>query len=138
MRVRDSGIAIPADVLPHVFDVFVNGRRCAWPSSARYDIAFPDIGLPVTDGYELAERLREFPNGQQQRPVAITGYGQAADRCRTTAAGFDEHLVKPVDLEAVRGTDRALHDSSCDGLRRSPGGGDVADRRGARRTQCWT
>jgi PAS domain S-box-containing protein len=64
----------------------------------RPDLAFLDIGLPVMDGYELARRLRTMG----LRPltlVAITGYGQPADRARSAAAGFDQHLVKPVGIE---------------------------------------
>jgi signal transduction histidine kinase len=59
------------------------------------DIALLDIGLPVMDGYELARRMRE------QRAVylvAVTGYGQDSDRARARDAGFDRHLVKPVDI----------------------------------------
>jgi CheY-like chemotaxis protein len=57
-----------------------------------------DIGLPVMDGYELARRLRERPDGRTLALVAVTGYGQPADREQAIAAGFDEHLVKPVAL----------------------------------------
>ena len=64
-------------------------------------VAFLDIGLPVMDGYELAARLREHPALKRLRLVALTGYGQEADRRRSQQAGFDEHLVKPVDLTAV-------------------------------------
>ncbi len=62
------------------------------------EIALLDIGLPVMDGYELAERLRELPIGPSIRMVAVTGYGQDADRDRATRAGFEKHLVKPIDL----------------------------------------
>ncbi|HEX7839721.1 MAG TPA: ATP-binding protein [Kofleriaceae bacterium] len=62
-------------------------------------IAMLDIGLPVMDGYELARRLRERAAGIQL--IAMTGYGQDADRCRSRDAGFLHHLVKPFDLEQV-------------------------------------
>ena len=65
------------------------------------DIALLDIGLPVMDGYELAGRLRSGPRGERMKLVAITGYGQESDRRRTAAAGFDAHLVKPVQLNAI-------------------------------------
>jgi CheY-like chemotaxis protein len=55
-----------------------------------------DLGLPVMDGYELAEHLRGL--GVPPLTVAVTGYGQAADRTRSATAGFAAHLVKPVDL----------------------------------------
>jgi CheY-like chemotaxis protein len=66
------------------------------------DVALLDIGLPVMDGYELARRMREHPALQRVRLVAVTGYGQEQDRQRSSAAGFAAHLVKPVDIDAVR------------------------------------
>lgn len=56
-----------------------------------------DIGLPQMDGYEVARRLREQFFGRPLRLIAMTGYGQEEDRRRSVAAGFDCHLVKPVD-----------------------------------------
>lgn len=67
----------------------------------RPTIALLDIGLPVMDGYELGRRLRAMEGFEDVRLVAVTGYGQAADRQRSMEAGFDAHLVKPVDLEAL-------------------------------------
>jgi len=64
-------------------------------------VAFLDIGLPVMDGYELAARLRALPSSSATRLIAVTGYGQQSDRERSAAAGFDEHLVKPIDLAVV-------------------------------------
>ena len=58
-----------------------------------------DIGLPVMDGYEVARRLRA--EHRDLKVVALTGYGLESDRARLRAAGFDEHLVKPIDLDAV-------------------------------------
>ena len=71
--------------------------------AAEYEpqVALLDIGLPVMDGYELAARLREAPRGEQLRLVAVTGYGQDSDRRRAFEAGFDAHLVKPVDLRVI-------------------------------------
>ena len=62
-------------------------------------IALLDIGLPVMDGFELARRLRGSDAFAGIKLVAITGYGQETDRARSREAGFDAHLVKPVDLE---------------------------------------
>jgi signal transduction histidine kinase/ActR/RegA family two-component response regulator len=67
------------------------------------DVAFIDIGLPGLDGYTVARRLRATPAGRDVFLVALTGYGQPADRRRALAAGFDAHLVKPVDPEALAG-----------------------------------
>jgi signal transduction histidine kinase len=60
-----------------------------------------DIGLPVMDGYEVARRLRELPDLQGVRLVALTGYGLDRDRARSREAGFDAHLVKPVMIETI-------------------------------------
>ena len=62
------------------------------------DVILLDIGLPVLNGYEAARRIRE-QQGQKRRPllVALTGWGQDEDRRRSEEAGFDAHLVKPVD-----------------------------------------
>ncbi|HEU5057232.1 MAG TPA: PAS domain S-box protein [Kofleriaceae bacterium] len=62
----------------------------------RPEIALLDIGLPVMNGYELADRLRASFGPAAPRLIAITGYGQGSDRERSLAAGFDDHLVKPV------------------------------------------
>lgn len=60
-----------------------------------------DIGLPVLDGYELARQARkQFPRGDL-RLVALAGYGRAEDRQAVLDAGFDEHLVKPVQPEKL-------------------------------------
>jgi signal transduction histidine kinase/ActR/RegA family two-component response regulator len=61
------------------------------------DIFILDIGLPDMDGTELAKKLREFPHLLNTKMIALTGYGQASDKARSLAAGFDYHLVKPVD-----------------------------------------
>jgi CheY-like chemotaxis protein len=66
----------------------------------RPEVAFLDIGLPVMDGYELARRLRDLL-GRGVKLVALTGYGQDRDRALSRAAGFDEHLVKPMELEHI-------------------------------------
>jgi len=61
------------------------------------DVAVVDIGLPGMDGYEVGKRLRARPRGDRLLLVALTGYGQPADRQRSEEAGFDVHLVKPID-----------------------------------------
>jgi PAS domain S-box-containing protein len=66
------------------------------------DVALLDIGLPGMNGYELARRLRECAGARAIRLVALTGYGQAEDRERARAVGFDEHLVKPADLRSLQ------------------------------------
>jgi two-component system CheB/CheR fusion protein len=62
----------------------------------RPDVVLLDIGLPGMDGYEVARRLRTRPGSRDSLIVAVSGYGQAEDRERSRAAGFDDHLLKPV------------------------------------------
>ncbi len=61
----------------------------------RPDVALLDIGLPKMDGYELARRIRE--RNPTTYLIAVSGYSLPEDRARSSEAGFDEHLVKPVD-----------------------------------------
>jgi CheY-like chemotaxis protein len=61
-------------------------------------LALLDIGLPVMDGYELARRLRELPSLAGIRLVAVSGYGEVPAVLRSIEAGFEAHLVKPVQL----------------------------------------
>jgi PAS domain S-box-containing protein len=65
--------------------------------SFKPDVVLLDIGLPVMDGYEVAQRLRSRIPIEQMRIVALSGYGQQADRERATRAGFDDYLVKPIE-----------------------------------------
>jgi signal transduction histidine kinase/ActR/RegA family two-component response regulator len=65
------------------------------------DVFLLDIGLPEIDGYELACRLRMQSNVRIATFVAVTGYGQQSDRIRTQTAGFDYHLVKPLDIDQL-------------------------------------
>ena len=67
------------------------------------DIVMLDIGLPGFDGYEVARRLRQCPNGDRILLAALTGYGRDDDRLRSQQAGFDLHLVKPVHPEVLWG-----------------------------------
>lgn len=65
------------------------------------DVALVDIGLPGIDGYEVARRLRADPATRPMRLVALTGYGLQDDVRRALAAGFDRHMVKPVDIRLL-------------------------------------
>jgi CheY-like chemotaxis protein len=67
-----------------------------------FDVLLIDIGLPGMDGYALASRIRMLPGANTMRLVALTGYGQDDDRRRALAAGFDHHLVKPVDIDRLQ------------------------------------
>jgi CheY-like chemotaxis protein len=74
-------------------------RMCSFKPA----LAFIDIGLPGLDGYSLASEVRTAPTTPQPWLVALTGYGQPEDRQRALAAGFDQHLTKPVSIAALRG-----------------------------------
>ena len=65
------------------------------------DFVLLDIGLPDIDGYEVARRLREQPRTKDVTLIAVTGYGQDSDRQRSQEAGFDHHLVKPVEAQKL-------------------------------------
>jgi len=66
------------------------------------EVVLLDIGLPYMDGYEVARRLGEQAERQGLRLVAVTGYGQEEDRRKAQEAGFDDHLVKPVDPDHLQ------------------------------------
>jgi len=68
----------------------------------RPDVALLDIGMPGMDGYETARQIRQQPGGTQIVLIAVTGWGQEADKQRARAAGFDHHMVKPLDLAKLR------------------------------------
>jgi two-component system CheB/CheR fusion protein len=65
------------------------------------DVAILDVGLPEMDGYEVARRLRADPRWQNLFLIALTGYGRSSDRATSQEAGFDEHLVKPVQPDKL-------------------------------------
>ena len=96
------------DSLGYAVRTAANGPEALRVAQAfRPQIALLDIGLPVMDGYELAQRLRESSDGSGLRLIAVTGYGQKSDKERARAGGFDAHLVKPVRLEQLQGVLRA-------------------------------
>jgi two-component system, sensor histidine kinase len=66
------------------------------------DIAMVDIGLPGMDGYEVARRLRKASSDRDLYLMALTGYGRADDVRLAREAGFDEHLIKPTNLDELR------------------------------------
>lgn len=154
IAVRDTGVGIPAEMLPRVFELFtqidrtrkhsqgglgiglalvkslvemhggrVEARLALLLQFSGYDVqtahdglsalqaiddyqpavALLDIGMPGMDGYEVARRVRERPELKDVVLVALTGWGQEEDRRRSAQAGFDRHLVKPVDPEVLQG-----------------------------------
>jgi signal transduction histidine kinase/DNA-binding response OmpR family regulator len=96
-------LALSVRLMGHVARV-ANDGPAALQIAAQFQpaVALLDIGLPVMDGYELARHLRALPGLEQVRLIAVTGYSQEADRRHTTAAGFERHLVKPIQLDELQ------------------------------------
>jgi CheY-like chemotaxis protein len=86
--------------LGHLTEVAFDGPS-ALDAADRFvpDVVLLDLGLPVMDGFEVAQRLKAVAYAPAL--VAITGYGQDVDQQRTRSAGFDAHLVKPIDLDRL-------------------------------------
>jgi CheY-like chemotaxis protein len=80
-----------------------DGRAAlAMLESFRAQTVLLDLGMPGMDGYEVAQQIRRRTPLRSVRIAALTGWGQEADRSRTRTCGFDFHLTKPVDLEALK------------------------------------
>ena len=73
-------------------------------ASFRPQVVLLDLGMPGMDGFEVARRLRETPEGREAKIIAQTGWNQAEDRRRTAQAGFDAHLAKPVEISTLMET----------------------------------
>ena len=67
------------------------------------ELVFLDIGMPDMNGYEVARRLRQEAGLASAKTIALSGYGAERDRLRSKEAGFDLHLVKPVDPQSLSG-----------------------------------
>jgi CheY-like chemotaxis protein len=74
----------------------------------RPDLILLDIGMPRLNGYETARRIRQQPWGKDVVLVALTGWGQDDDRQKSRDAGFDSHIVKPIQMETLEELLRAL------------------------------
>jgi CheY-like chemotaxis protein len=80
-----------------------DGRTGAGQALAsRPDVVVLDLGLPGLDGYEVARRLRVAPGLEKVRLIAVSGFGGDEDRARSREAGFDYHLLKPVEPDVLR------------------------------------
>jgi len=98
-----------ADILSDMLEMVGNDTRTAYDGQQGVDAAgefrpeviLLDLGMPKMDGYEACRRIREQAWGQQVVLVAMTGWGQDEDRRRSRDAGFDHHLVKPVEAQAL-------------------------------------
>jgi PAS domain S-box-containing protein len=86
----------------HVTGVAYNGHDALnLASDFRPDVIFLDIGMPGMNGYEVAKALRQRPQMAKVVLIALTGWGGEQDRAMSNQAGFDHHLIKPVDLDAI-------------------------------------
>ena len=87
----------------HEVELAHDGREALSAAAReRPQVVILDLGLPEVDGYGVADRLRRDVDLKDVRLIALTGFGTERDRDRSRAAGFDRHLVKPVDLDALR------------------------------------
>src|SRR6266851_10295891 len=77
------------------------------------DIILLDIGLPGMDGYEVAKHLRQLPDLKDVPLVAVSGYAREEDRLRSRQAGFNHHLVKPVDPHVLPAFFASLLEQPC-------------------------
>jgi signal transduction histidine kinase/ActR/RegA family two-component response regulator len=97
-----SSLSILLEISGHYVRTASDGPRALKECSiAQPDIVLLDIGLPGMDGYEVARRLKDMPVMSEAVLIAVTGYGQADDVMRSKDAGFDHHLVKPIEPESL-------------------------------------
>ncbi|QYF93531.1 response regulator [Massilia sp. PAMC28688] len=95
-------LATLLDLLGHQCRVANDGvQALALAQSFVPDVAFLDIGMPGMNGYQLSERLGRLPQLSGMVRIALTGWGEQNDRARSKLAGFDHHLLKPCNLQAV-------------------------------------
>jgi len=78
------------------------GEALAQARASDFDLAIIDIGLPDVSGHEVARELRRMPSGRAMYLAAVSGYGQPEDRALALKAGFDHHVLKPLDVALVR------------------------------------
>lgn len=90
------------EVCGHQVEVASDGTSALSTALAlRPDVVLMDIGIPGIDGFEVARQLRATEAGKSMLLIALTGYGQPQDRQRALECGFDRHLVKPIDPDAL-------------------------------------
>ena len=101
-RDTTESMALLLELAGHETHTAFDGAEAVEAAAAlRPDIILLDIGLPKLNGYEAARQIREQQSDKSLVLVALTGWGQAEDHRRSEAAGFNAHLVKPVDLAAL-------------------------------------
>ena len=104
---RDAAVSLSmlVELLGHeVRTVFGGEEALAVAADFRPQVVLMDLGMPGIDGYEACRRMRAQPWGLTMAVIAVTGWGQEEDRRKTVLAGFDEHLVKPVEPALIVST----------------------------------
>lgn len=102
---RDSADSLKAllELLGYETHIAYDGESAVRAAAAlRPDAIIMDIGLPGLNGYDAARRIRAQRPSRRVLIVALTGWGQHTDRLRSAEAGFDHHLIKPLDLAALK------------------------------------
>jgi DNA-binding response OmpR family regulator len=98
-----SSLAMFLELMGHEVRVAHDGERAVQLAEEfRPQTILLDLGMPGMDGYDACRRIRSAAWGKDMRLIAITGWGQDDDRRKSANAGFDVHLVKPVDPETLR------------------------------------
>ena len=108
---RDSAdsLALLLETMGHEVHVAYDGEQAFQAIEAlRPEVALLDLGMPKMNGYDVCRRIRELPWGRQVTLIAQSGWGQDEDRRRTRDAGFDHHIVKPIDPGALDALLRSL------------------------------
>ncbi|VTU45327.1 hybrid sensor histidine kinase/response regulator [Variovorax sp. PBL-E5] len=102
LRDTADSLALLLEAMGHVVEVAYDGEQALRLAGAMQpEVVLLDLGMPRLNGYEACRQIRATPWGAAATLVAQTGWGQAHDRERTRAAGFDHHLIKPVQPEAL-------------------------------------
>jgi PAS domain S-box-containing protein len=97
-----ASLALLLEMAGHAIHVAHDGLDAVeMAARVQPDLVLLDLGLPRLNGYDAARRIRALPSGRSMVIVAVTGWGQDSDRQKTVDAGFDVHLVKPVDPDAL-------------------------------------
>jgi CheY-like chemotaxis protein len=97
----------------HEVHVALDGEQALEIASTMHpQVVLLDLGMPRMDGYELAQRVRQHPQGRHVTLAALTGWGHERDRQRSREVGIDHHLVNPVDLEVLRQLLASLPDAA--------------------------
>ncbi len=97
-----TSLAALLGMFGHTVETAHDGARAVEAArTGAFDVLLLDIGLPGMDGYEAALRVRSIPGVKRPLIIAVSGYGFDHDRSRAREAGFDHHLVKPVDVAAI-------------------------------------